>query len=131
MAAQMSQLSLAIARQKGEDAMHAAADHAERVNPGWKSMAFLFVAKWAHARRPSDRFTAEDFVDEYMGDSNLLHPDDERSFGEIVKKAIAKGIIAYADHEGRRRKGHGARCDRYKSLISGAPWTAVVARMEL
>lgn len=127
----MEQLGLEIAKQRGEEGMRAATAHAERKCPGWEDLALVFVAKYAQARKLADRFTAEDFVDLYMGDDNFVKPPDERAFGSVVKRAIAKGIIAYSDSHGRRRKGHGSRCDRYKSLVAGQPWGAIVARMTL
>lgn len=126
-----AQMTLALARAAGDAGMQAATEHAERVDPGWSDVALVFVAKWARERKQSDRFTAEAFVDDYVNDPNFVQPPDERAFGSVVKRAISKGLIAYSDSHGRRRKGHGSRCDRYRSLVAGQPWTAVRARLEL
>lgn len=118
-------LTLDQAIAKGEEGMRAAAANAERQHTGWQDIAFSFVCKWAARRKVTDVFTAEDFVDEYVDDACFVQPPDDRAFGPVVKRAIANGIIGYVDTKGRRRKGNGSKCDRYRSLVVGRRWTEI------
>lgn len=124
----MNQTAIDFAKAAGEAGMQRAADHAERVTPGWIDLAYSFVIGRCRLKAKTDIFTAEDFVDAYTDDACFIQPPDERAFGAVTKRAIREGIIKVVDGEGRRRKGHGTRCSRYKSLVAGKRATEIHAR---
>lgn len=94
--------------------MEACAEKADRVNPpGWTDLAFAYFVRWCQGKR-GQVITAEDVTDEYAMDANFVQPHDDRAWGAVIKRAIKAGVIVYVDPYGRRRKGHGSYCPRYR-----------------
>lgn len=111
----MSQIALDLARARGDEAMQACAAKADRVNPpGWTDLAFAYLVRWCQQRSRGDIVTAEDVSDDYGRDANFVQPHDDRAWGAVVKRALKEKVLVYHDSQGRRRRGHGSRCDRYR-----------------
>lgn len=120
----MTQLSIELARVAGERAMQACAEKAERAAPGWLDLAFAYFVRWCQLRGVGQVMMPEEVALEYRADGNFVQAHDDRSWGAVVKRAIKTGVIEYHDSRGRRLRGHGSRCDRYR--ITGKKPTEVL-----
>lgn len=89
MKAQGDLLTWAEAIRKGETGMQQAADHAERVDPGWSDVAFAALAAFAPT---VDDFTAEEARHAAHGQGVPLPPDG-RAWGAVFKRAAKMKII--------------------------------------
>lgn len=85
-----------IAKAGRDEGMRRAAEHAEKVNPGWVEQAYSFLATFVKDR-PGD-FLAEDV--RLAAALVLPEPPDNRAWGPVFKEACRRGLI--------QRKGYGA-----------------------
>lgn len=78
-----------------EEGMNRAADHAERVEPGWGEAALSLLQTFAEAwaRTHSDPvFMAED-VRAYADERGFSKPPDNRAWGKVMVRAKKDGLI--------------------------------------
>jgi hypothetical protein len=112
MSAQLA-IDFDVARAARDEGMGRAADHAERVQGGWKDAAFAFLVRYAgqHARFISEEATQ---AAEALG---YGAPTDSRAWGAIFQRAAREGVI--------RRDGFGISKRRH---LSPTPmWVSCVA----
>lgn len=74
----------------GETGMHQAADHAERVEPGWADGAFAALCDFV--RDNAAPFTIEEMRARVL----VASPTDERAWGGVVMRASRAGVIVRA-----------------------------------
>jgi hypothetical protein len=72
-----------------EDGAERAAEHAERVEPGWNDTALNYVRVFALCH---GEFQTED-VREYAEDCGFDPPPDKRAWGSVALRAKRAGII--------------------------------------
>lgn len=85
-----------IARQIGHEAAELAADHAERIDPGWKDDAFKAVCAFA-ARQGGEPFLAED-ARAFAVAIGVCAPVEPRAWGNIITRAKREGFITPAGY---------------------------------
>lgn len=121
---QQGQLSLAIARELGEQGMQRVTERAERVSPGISDLMYAYLVKFAIERKRSERFTSEVVTMGYAADPGFEQPTDARAWGPVFQRAINQGVLSIADYNGVRKLGHGVKgAKRYRSLACGRKWT--------
>lgn len=115
----INQMGFELARAEGHEAMTACAEKADRVSPpGWTGLAYVFLVKFAIARKRSQLWTAEDVTDAFASDLNFVQPHDQRAWGAVFQKALRKGVLEVVDHKGKRHKGHGVTgAARYRTCM--------------
>jgi hypothetical protein len=78
------------ARQRRDDGMQRAADHADRVHRDWQTMAYEFFTN-VFLKHHKGTFMAEDFRASCKG--VVPDPPSLRAFGAIITKARKNGLI--------------------------------------
>lgn len=101
------------ARQEAELGMGQAADHADRMRPGWTDDAYTFLVRFAE-RHPS--FISEDVSDASKDDLFFDQPPTDRAWGSVYRRAIKHRIIE-KESTGISRRRHASVCIRWQSLV--------------
>ena len=73
-----------------EAGMKRAADHAEKINPGWSATALTFLTRFA---KNNASFLAEEVVIASTESLSFPAPPDARSWGSVFSMANRKKII--------------------------------------
>jgi hypothetical protein len=74
-----------------EDGAARAADHAERVEPGWKDEALVYFRAFAVAKRHTSFLTEEARV--FAEGDGFALPPDKRAWGSVALRAKRAGIV--------------------------------------
>lgn len=75
----------------GQIGMERAADHANRVEPGWTEVALEALKGYAGRQAANDEFTIEEARAEIA--PTLPAPPDLRAFGAVTQMALRRGVI--------------------------------------
>lgn len=88
------QIPLALGRARGEQGIERAAEHAERVLPGWCDRAAEAVRQALQRTRMDDAFTIEQ-VRGAIATADLLpeDPPDGRAWGHVTRRAVKLGYV--------------------------------------
>lgn len=100
----MRQLSLSEARERGDQGMQAAADRADRTEPGWTDDALQAVA--LVVRGLPGEFTFETVRHLCETGGYVTEPPDKRAWGAVTRKAIKAKIIAPTGNYAPRLSGN-------------------------
>jgi hypothetical protein len=100
------------AKQLAEIGAEAAANHAEKTSPEWRSKAYnLFVAY----AKSHDRFTTEQVR---LSNPEFIQPPSNRAWGAIAIKCASDGIIKRVGLIATtNRTAHGANATLWQSLV--------------
>lgn len=99
-------------RAQREIGMACAMEHAERVSPGWKDLAYQFLLDFAR-NHPS--FISEDVSDASKA-AGMEQPPTDRAWGSLYVKAAKSGVIVQSG-TGRSRRRHNSLCPRWQSRV--------------
>lgn len=77
------------AREAASDGMERAAEHADRVEPGWRDRAYWHLQVYAATHR---EFMTED-VRVWAYENGLPQPPDGRAWGAVTVQAAKNGFI--------------------------------------
>jgi len=80
------------ARAAGIQAAQACADAADRAEPGWQDAAFNFLRAFAADPARADGWLTEDVIRD-AADCGFPGPPDLRAWGQVIRRAIAAGLI--------------------------------------
>ena len=84
-----------IAKARGEAGAQRAADHADRIDPGWQDRALEMLREYLKVRETflEKRFLGEEFRGWATEIFGLDEPPDARAFGAVFKRASRDGLI--------------------------------------
>lgn len=100
-----------------QEGLERAVDHAERVVPEWKEIAWDFFQKWL-TRIPSGlKFKMEDFRT-WAECHDMPSPPSKRAIGFIPLKAVKEGLIKKCGLTSvtLNPKAHGCFCSQWQKL---------------
>ncbi len=90
----MTQQSIHYNITKTNEAIQAAADHANAVHPGWSEQAYGFLKEYIKTNRS---FMTEDV--RYASQGIVPIPPHLRAWGSVIKKAAKECLIKHARYE--------------------------------
>lgn len=81
-------------RERRDDGMQRAVDHADHVEPTWSTMASDMLAEFLEMTPVAAKtgFLTEFFLD-FARSRSLPDPPDRRAFGAVMNRAARKGLI--------------------------------------
>lgn len=100
------------ARDKRDEGMQRAAEHADAVHDNWTVVAYSFLLSFA---RRNEFFISEE-VSGASKEALLPQPPSDRAWGSVYTKARKSGIIVQ-DGFGRSARRHASICPRWRSRI--------------